>query len=256
MRKLILVTIIIFLGAAQYIPHLIEKKQRQQILAATVMITITVPNWLEKPTGIEEALPIPNDEYRTIARAEGEVISDGLGTLVINGDERLLVTHDHWSRFDEVIGTVAFRAADGTPLTEMDLRAFKQYLRYRDGGTMVLTAPEVLSTAVSTSAKIMDSDTFKVGDNVFLAQRAGNRVTVTKASVITQTGKEGLPAVQLQSAAGQVVVGGDSGGGVWLNGRLAATMWTTIMMENSATGERRATDLSIAAIYNDNVILN
>jgi hypothetical protein len=40
-------------------------------------------------------LPIPNDEYRTIARADGEVVADGLGTLVANGVELLLVTHDH-----------------------------------------------------------------------------------------------------------------------------------------------------------------
>ncbi|MFO7537017.1 MAG: hypothetical protein R6X32_03035 [Chloroflexota bacterium] len=35
----------------------------------------------------------------------------------------------------------------------------------------------------------------------------------------------------------------------WVNGRLAAAMWTVVVLENTTTGEQRATDLSIAAVY-------
>ena len=55
--------------------------------------------------------------------------------------------------------------------------------------------------------------------------------------------------MRLQSLDGQAVVGGDSGGGVWVNGRFAAAMWTTVMMENRGTGVQRATDVSIAAVF-------
>jgi hypothetical protein len=249
MRKLILITATFFLGLTQFVPSFIEKRQRQQILAATVMMTITVPNWQERAEPVAEALPIPPDEYRTIARAEGEVVTDGLGTLVVQGGERLLVTHDHWSRFDETLGTVTFRASDGAFLAEMELRDFRTYLLYRDGGTMVLAVPDVLATAVSGSAEILPANALAIEDGVLLAQRAGDRVMLTEASVIAQSEKQGVPVVRLQSQDGQVVVSGDSGGGVWVNGRLAATMWTTIMMESPLTGERQATDMSIAAVY-------
>jgi len=248
MRKLILVAAIFIFSATQFFSdEWKQHKQQQQVLAATVMITITTPNWQETPEPVTMALPIPNDEYRTIARAEGNVEADGLGTLVATGQETLLVTHDHWSRFDEALGTVTFRAADGTWLAEMALRDFQQHLRYRNGGTMVLTAPDVLATAVPGKAHPLQTTALTTGDSVFLAQQSGDQVIVTEARVIAQSEKQGLPVVRLQSEEGQVV-GGDSGGGVWLNGRLAGTMWATVMIENSITGERRITDLSVAAV--------
>jgi len=247
MRKLILVAAIFLFSTTQFIPNWLAQNQRQQILAATVMISITTPNWQETTEPVAEALPIPNDEYRTIARSEGNVVADGLGTLVTWEKETVLVTHDHWSQFDEALGTVTFRAADGTWLAEMDLGTFKQHLRYRDGGTMVLTAPDILATAVPNKVLPLQTAALTTGDSVFLAQQTGNQVVVTKAEVIAQTEKQGLPVVRLQSEDGQIV-GGDSGGGVWLNGRLAGTMWATVMLENSATGERQTTDLSVAAV--------
>jgi len=244
-----MVTAVLFLSAGQLIPSWVETKQRRHILAATVMISIAVPNWLETAGTVADALPIPNDEYRTIARADGELIADGLGTLVAHGDEALLVTHDHWSRFDEVLGRVTFWAADGVWLAEMELRDFKRHVRYRDGGTMVLTAPNMLTTAVSGKAEALQTNALKIDDSVLLAQRAGNRIVLTEATVVAQSEKQARPAVRLQTANGQAVVGGDSGGGVWVNGRLAATMWTTIMMENTESGERRSTDISVAAVF-------
>ncbi len=249
MRKLILLTAVLFVGLANLTPYFMKGKQQQQILAATVMISITTPNWRQMATATEEALPIPPDEYRTMARADGDVVADGLGTLVAQDEEILLVTHDHWSHFNEIVGVVTFRNAHGALIVEMDLRDFKQHVRYRDGGTMVLTAPEVLATAVPGTAKALQTFALNIDDNVLLTQRVDGRVVLTEASVVAQTEKQGQPVLRLQSAAGQTVTGGDSGGGVWLNGRLAATMWTTVMMENPTTGVRQATDLSVAAIY-------
>lgn len=249
MRKFILVTAVLFLSAGHLIPSWVETKQRRHILAATVMISIAVPNWLETAGAVTDALPIPNDEYRTIARADGELIAYGLGTLVVYGDETLLITHDHWSQFDEALGRVTFAAADGVWLAEMELRDFKRHVRYRDGGTMVLTAPDRLNTAVSGKAEALQTNTLKIGDSVLLAQRADNRIVLTAATVVAQSEKQARLAVRLQTADGQTVAGGDSGGGVWANGRLVATMWTTIMLENTESGERRATDSSVAAVF-------
>lgn len=251
MRKLILITTIFVLGLAFFIPYSLKANHEQQILAATVMITITTPNWQETPQASIEALPIPNDEYRTMARADGEVAADGLGTLVVIDDELLLVTHDHWSRFDDALGTVTFQAADGSWLADMNLRAFKEHVRYRDGGTMVLAVPHVLETAVPGRAKALYSGALHAGDHGYLTRREGNRVVMTRATVISQGEKFGRPVVRLQSAGGQAVTGGDSGGGVWIGGRFAATMWTTVMMESMSSGKRWATDMSIAAVYGD-----
>lgn len=242
--------VIFSLGLALFFPYLVDaKQQQQQILSATVMITITTPNWQEEAGAVDEALPIPNDEYRSIARAEGDVLTDGLGTLVVEGQSLLLVTHDHWSHLDETLGTVTFRAADGTWLADMQLRDFKERIRSRDGGIMVLDAPNGLKTTVPVEATDPHSNALQAGDRGFLAQREGGRVTVTEATVIARAEKEGRPIVRLQSVDGQAVVGGDSGGGLWVNGRLAATMWTTVVLEYETSGTQQATDMSIAAVY-------
>jgi hypothetical protein len=69
-----------FIGLADFIPHVTKARQQQQILAAIVMISITAPNWQETSEKVEIVLPIPNDEYRTMARADGKVVADGLAT--------------------------------------------------------------------------------------------------------------------------------------------------------------------------------
>ena len=222
---------------------------QQQILSATVMIAITTPNWQEEAVAADEVLPIPNDEYRTIAKANGDVVADGLGTLIANEEGVLLVTHDHWSRFDDALGTVTFRTAAGTGLGEMKLRDFKALIRSRDRGTMVLDAPDVLQSAVTAAEATLQPKDLQPGNHGYVARRSGDSVVVSEVNVIAQAQKQGLPVVQLQNMDGQVIVGGDSGGGVWLNGQLTAVMWTTVMMENSTTGVQRATDMSVAAIY-------
>jgi hypothetical protein len=80
MRKLILITAVLFIGLANFIPYVTKARQQQQILAATVMISITAPNWQETAEKVEIVLPVPNDEYRTMARADGEVVAGGLAT--------------------------------------------------------------------------------------------------------------------------------------------------------------------------------
>ena len=82
-----------------------------------------------------------------------------------------------------------------------------------------------------------------------VAKRVGDRIAVSEVSIVAQAEKQGRPVVRLQSVDGQVVVGGDSGGGVWVDGRFVAAMWTTVMMENRMTGAQRATNVSIAAVY-------
>ena len=245
-----LILAVLFLGLTHFFPNfLLKAKQQQQILSATVMMTIITPAWQEKADASGEALPIPNDDYRTIAKAEGNVAADGLGTLVANGDNSLLVTHDHWSHLDEALGTVTFRAADGSWLADMDLRDFKDLIRNRDGGTMVLAAPTMLKTAVPVETASPQTNILQTGDRGFVAQRAGDRIVVNEVSVIDLAEKQGRPVVRLQSLDGRPVVGGDSGGGVWVNGRFTAVMWTTVMMEYRATGMQQATDMSVAAVY-------
>jgi hypothetical protein len=219
---------------------------QQQILAATVQITMVVPQLDEMAQAEIEPLPIPPDEYRPIAKPTEYVIAEGLGTAVLVNGRPLLITHDHWSQLTADLGDVQFRDATGVLLVEMDLYQFKRLILSRNGGTMVLTAPDILQDM----AMVTEAGDTAVDDDLWLVRRQEGQVVVSPVQKAAAGMKDGVAVWRLQ---GQTVVNGDSGGGVWGNGHLLATMWTTVMMEDQATDEQQATDLSVAAVL-DNVI--
>ena len=59
-------------------------------------------------------------------------MGDGLGTLVQDGAETYIITHDHRSRLVGDMHKVQFRNAEGEFLVELDLYAFYSLIRYRD----------------------------------------------------------------------------------------------------------------------------
>ena len=221
-----------------------EAQIRQQILATTVQITMIVPQLADVNHNEIEPLPIPPDEYRPIAQPESYVIAEGLGTLVKMNGRTLLITHDHWSQLTADLGDVQFRDAAGVLLAEMDLYQFKRLIVGRDKGTMVLVAPNSLQDLVIVPTKVGVTE----NDGLLLVHRQKGQVVVSSVQRVETGLKDGVAVWRLQ---GQAVENGDSGGGVWVNGQLVATMWTTVMMENPVTGERQATDLSVAAVFNN-----
>jgi hypothetical protein len=246
---------------ATFFPVLMERIREQQILATTMTITIITPELDQRTTADDEVLPIPNDEYRPIARPNSYIVADGLGALVTQGEERLIITHDHWSLLDKDLGTVQFGDATGELLLEIELIDFKNLILYRDGGTMIVEAPEnlllpgvgVLSWLPALGLTDKDnSEELGPGSIVLVAQRQRGDsvgVAVLRAEIERSDRRLGRPVYRLRSLSGQPIIGGDSGGSVWHEGELVANMWTTIMMENISTGALRPTDVSIVAVF-------
>jgi hypothetical protein len=222
-------------------PQWQEALVKQQILEATVQITMIVPQWIEGEQQTIEPLPIPPDEYRPMAKVEDYIVAEGLGTVVQVNGRSYLITHDHWSQLTSNSGDVQFRDAAGTLLAEMDLYHFKRLILSRNGGTMVLSAPDALhkSAITVTNAEVTENT------DLWLVHRQEGRVMVSPVQKVSADLKNRVTVWRLQ---GQVVEGGDSGGGVWVNGRLAAITWTAVMMESPTNAERWATDMSIAAV--------
>ena len=238
-RFLINITLIIT-GLFGYIQWQ-EARTKQQILAATVQITMIVPQWTGGEQQAIEPLPVPPDEYRAMASVKDYIVAEGLGTVVQVNGRTYLITHDHWSQITANLGDVVFRDATGTLLVEMDLYDFKQLILWRDGGTMVLAVPDGLQKPAMTVTYQQVTE----NDDLWLVHRQDGAVVVSPVQKQAADLKNGMDVWHLQ---GQTVVGGDSGGGVWANGRLAAIVWTAVMMENQATAERQVTDESIAAV--------
>jgi len=230
----------------------------QRILQSSLLITMTVPE-LEAAPQADQGLPIPPDEYKAIAKPKTYKEADGLGTLINTNGELLIITHDHWSVFDSPLGIVQISNGLGQLLVELQMHQFKRLVRSRDGGTMILSAPAELSdhlqpVQLNQLARSSKSWELSAGDRVNLVyrQRSGQPgVAVMQAKVESIGQKAGLPVVRLSTLEGLPLVGGDSGGGVWLDGKLVANIWTTIMKVDSQTGNTLPADSSIAALMNN-----
>lgn len=194
------------------------------ILAATVQIYL---------------LPVDTDS------SDGEmVIERGLGSLVQVGGETLIVTHDHWDGLEET-GKAQFLDAGGELLVEVSGDEFRGLIRYQDGGSLLLSTPPEIRPAYQAllaarsdgkamnpigAGQLGDPASVPAGALVTVAYRSGerrNQVSLMPARVVEVIEMEGKAAFKLQSLDGGVILPGDSGGGIWLDGRLVGNMWLT-----------------------------
>jgi hypothetical protein len=225
----------------------VDQGQIEKILDATVLITLNAVD-PENPSEM--------------------IISQGLGTLVKCDGDHLIITHDHWGRSLEHLDVARFWGRNSEMLLKLNTEAFKSLIHYRDGGTMVLMAPQELipdergnadSSLVYTVPPPSLDGVQKVeqGDIVLVAVRQpgeGQRVEILEAVVESLDPQFGIPSLTLRRLNGKSIEPGDSGGGVWLDGQLVASLWYRIKdrvrftdSTGATTETLRLTDLSVAA---------
>jgi hypothetical protein len=148
----------------------------------------------------------------------------GLATLVEQGGQPYIVTHNHWSLPPERVNSVELRDAAGKLLLVLDGAAFRSLVVYQDAGTMLLAAPPELRGVVP--ARRGDRSLPSAGDVVSLATRGnGSGIAVVTARVERVDGGVAPARLHLRGPDGAVLPG-DSGGGVWLDGKLAGNLWS------------------------------
>lgn len=186
-----------------------------------------------------------------------QTVAYGLGTLLESDGHMLLVTHDHWPQ--GVPTTVQFFDTTGTPLLEMGGELLYQHLLFRDSGTLILEAPAALTKLVPAATLTVDVAQLQVGDTVEVIQRTkGDRqkTVITAAQITSIDTQNRVPLLTLRSLDGSSVEPGDSGGGVWKNGRFVGNMWFTVRYEQEQANQTVlvSTDLSQAAGFTNLVL--
>ena len=205
------------------------------------------------------------------------VYERGLASLIQVENEIILVSHDHWN-FLADIARVQFLDADSSLLAEITGEEFRSLIRYHDQGSLLLSTPVELNPAYLAllasrsgqpaahhivAGRLAEPQALQVGQIVSIAYRVGenrSQVGTKQAAVIELSDAEGLPAIRLQSLDGSVILPGDSGGGIWLDGRLVGNMWMServstqgIMTLISSQPSTKYLDTSIAAQLPDAV---
>jgi len=177
------------------------------------------------------------------------VYERGLGSLIQVDNEILLVSHDHWN-FLADIARVQFLGADSSLLAEITGEEFRSLIRFHDQGSLLLAIPTELDPAYLSllasrsgqpaahrilPGRLADPQALQVGQIVSIAYRVGenrSQVGTKQAAVVELFEVEGLPAFRLQSLDGSVILPGDSGGGIWLDGQLVGNMWMSERIPN------------------------
>jgi hypothetical protein len=182
------------------------------------------PATADKAAMLASTLQIAMFAY-AVEAGDTEPGSRGLGTLVIHADELLIVTHGHWAHLTPQLHEVELRDASGDLLLTLDAPAFRTLVVYRDGGTMLLRAPDGLHGLVPARL----GTTADLAETVWVMRRAlaSDRGTIeVGAAAVTAVNDDTFPAtIRLHSFDGSGVLPGDSGGGVWANGRLVGNLW-------------------------------
>lgn len=220
----------------------VDLEMRQQMLGSTVQIVLLAPvlDAQGQPVIIE------NGSERQMQYNTGE----GLGTLARMNNELVIVTHDHWTLLNGQLAKARFYNVNNEMLAEVSGAEFHGLIRSRDGGTMVLTAPAALMTSGGLmTADLGNSQSVGWADAVMVVYRVPETGGVdVKMMVIHSTAEYlGKASYVLQSSEGTIVVPGNSGGGIWQNGRLVGNMWTTMVEENLDDGSSQALNMSRAA---------
>jgi hypothetical protein len=222
-------------------PPAVSVEQPREIpLDATVSITMDVPE-VDNPTQAR--------------------MRKGLGTLVRHEGEILVITHDHWGELLDIMAFGRLWSTDGEMLLEADGATFREMIIHRDSGTMILKVPQGV---ISEEQPIYDSQIIlgyesevQVGDRVLAVVRDPNafhQVEIQEAVVESVEDQLGLPSLTLRRLNGNVIEPGDSGGGVWKDGKLVGNLWYRVMHRvvskddgGEAVETLRPSDLNVAA---------
>jgi len=221
----------------------IDPAARQQILDATVQITLYAP--ILDETG-QPKLTEVNGQHQM-----QYTVGDGLGTLINRNGQVVIVTHDHWTLVERMTkATIA--DVRGEVLLTVTAVQFQQMIQYRDGGTMILALENSLpGTAITNAAETIN----EADDVLLLAYRQPGTMQVDVVPMMIDEMKlyHGRQSFYLRSLHNEAVVGGNSGGGLFVNGELVGNMWITLVVQEvtratgTAVGPEQQTNLSIAA---------
>lgn len=189
------------------------------------------------------------------------VQAEGLASLISDGKETLLVTHNHWGNILQEKAVVELYDVQGQLVKKMSGSDFISLMVYLDAGTLILRSP-VEWQGQAQPVREGDPHQLQAGEVVVVAQRVGperKEVGLIEAEVESVTTIRGLSVYHLKALDGQLVQPGDSGGGVWHQGKLLGNLWYTAMDKPTPSipyswGEPdkitlKATDESYAARY-------
>jgi hypothetical protein len=202
-----------------------DQASAADILQSTVTIRIVAPHLDEHGRRLSV-----NENGRELPL---NAISTGLGTIVTSGEGTLIITSDHFDQLDAPTADITIAGFNGQSVM-LSLAAFQSLVRYQNNDVIILTAPPGLPTGVAPG----DGDQVQPGTEVQVVRwhQVTNELSVVAATVEAWIDYQGNPSFQLRNLNGELIEPGNSGGGVWFQGRPVGSIHRTILVDDSGKG--------------------
>jgi hypothetical protein len=168
------------------------------------------------------------------------IMAAGLGTFSSLNGETVIVTHNHWGSALLEAVFVCFYDAQERQLLELSGADFRELIRAQDAGTLILNSPQLLVAPQAKSlATIGEVGKVTAGSILLIAHQdpeQNGKVALLMARVDSLTRYKNLPMFKVHVLDGQPVISGDSGGGIWLEGKLVGNMCGRAIENGSEVG--------------------
>jgi hypothetical protein len=144
-----------------------------------------------------------------------------LGTIVNNGHHQYIITHDHYAQLDAPVATVTITESSGTQII-LGIKEFHERIRYRNNGVVIFDAPP----QISGGAAFVNAETIQTASLVQIVYRPKQTddAVIIPAIVESRVDFQGIPCFRIRNLNGEVFRKGNSGGGVWYEGRLVGSI--------------------------------
>jgi hypothetical protein len=212
--------VIVGLGLSVIVTFTTRERVRPLDLATAEMI-------LRASVKIQIVSPVLDDRGNPFIVEDGtgrrplNAISSGLGTIVTSNGTSYVITHDHYAQIDAPYGDVDITDINGKTIS-VDILDLRRSIRYRNNGVIVFLAPKGLSIGGSPGM----GDGVPPGSHVHVVYRHAETdgLSVVSAVVEKWTDQQGIPSFKLRMLNGEAIDKGNSGGGVWFEGRLIGSL--------------------------------
>jgi hypothetical protein len=161
------------------------------------------------------------------------VIKYGLGSHMQLNSEVVIVTHNHWEAALTYQSRVRILTGDHRLLTTLNGQQFVEATLLEDPGTRIFLAPGEITKDL-TPLPVDLNTTQQAGQikpgtmvrAIHCLNDEQRSMVITTLVVEAITSNDGTPAIRLRNLDKQFIRPGDSGGGIWADGRLVGNMWT------------------------------
>jgi hypothetical protein len=210
-----------------FVPALVTKSKLVPAIDPTIKAEI-----LNSTVQISMYAPLPadqSDEGHTDCGYKSYVMAKGFGTMVLWQGQSVIVTHNHWGKMLEDAEYVKIQDAYGNFMIKIAIDEFTSLIRYSDPGTLVLDMPAGIAT---TGAEFGFVNQMATDDIVYVVRQDpedSEKADVLQARVLNMKDYKGLTVVKLAILDNAILVPGDSGGGIWMNGRLVGNTWASFI---------------------------